>query len=126
MQRILDKAVRFSRVRSCRLSFPALALGICALICFAQQAALGQAQVGSAESSFDEGPDKLPAISNTPIPPLRVAMPAQIAQAVLPARHRGSGPAMARPARAPAQDSHAKNLLSLRKRQPEGTLTAAR
>lgn len=126
MQRILDKAVRPSRVKSCRLSFPALALGLCALTCLAQQAALGQAQMGSAETSFDEGPDKLPAIPNTPIPPLRAEMPAQIAEALLPARHHSVTQATARSAHALTQDSRVKNLSLPKKRQPEGTLTAAR
>jgi hypothetical protein len=125
MQRILDKAVRPSRVQSCRLSFPALALGLCALTCLAQQAALGQAQMGSAETSFDEGPDKLPAIPNTPIPPLRAEMPAQIAEALLPARHSVTQ-VTARSVHALKQDSRVKNLSLPKKRQPEGTLTAAR
>jgi len=108
------------------LSFPALALGLCAITCLAQQAAFGQAQLGSAETSFDEGPDKLPTIPSTPIPILRAEMPAQIAQAVLPSRHRSSRPATARPVHSLVQDSHAKGAAPTKTRQPEGTLTAAR
>lgn len=126
MPPILDKAVRSSRVRSCRLSFPALALGLCAITCLAPHAAFGQAQLGAAETSFDEGPDRLPANPITPIPTLRAEMPAQIAQAVLPQRHRSSNLTMARTAHAPAQESHAKSVIPPKKRQPEGTLTAAR
>jgi hypothetical protein len=53
-------------------------------------------------------------------------MPTQIAEAVLPARHRSSSHAAAIPAHVLVQDSHAKSLLLPKKRQPEGTLTAAR
>lgn len=131
MPPILDKAVRSSRVHARRWSLPALALGLCAITCLAQQAALGQAQLGSAETSFDEGPDKLPAVPSTPIPTLRAELPAQIALAVLPQRHRNSNPATARPVHAlvahtPVQDSHARIVPLSKKRQPEGTLTAAR
>jgi hypothetical protein len=126
MQRILDRAVRSSRVWPCRLSFPALALGICALICLVQQAALGQAQVGSAETCFDEGPDKLPAIPSTPIPSIPAEMPARIAQTPLPAHtHSAKAPA-AKPSHTLSQDSSTRNSLTLKKKPPEGTLTAAR
>jgi hypothetical protein len=124
MQSILDKSVRPGRFRARRFSFPALALGLCALTCLAQQAALGQAQVGSAETSFDEGPDKLPATPSAAIPPLRAEVPQEAAQPV-PPTHRHSA-SQARQAHTPTQDSHAKNGVLLKKRAPEGTLTAAR
>lgn len=128
---ILDKSARFtrvwsSRVRSCRFSFPALAFGLCAMTCLVPQASLGQAQLGSAETSFDEGPDKLPAVPNTPTPIVRAEVPAQIAQAILPPRHRNSSPAATRPAHAQVQDFHPKTVAFSKTRQPEGTLTAAR
>jgi hypothetical protein len=130
MQRILDRAVRSSRVRSCRLSFPVLALGICAFTCLAQQAALGQAQVGSAETCFDEGPDKLPAIPSTPIPSLPAEMPARTAQTLLPARTRPANATAVKPSHTLSQDSRTRNSLTtgsiLKKKPPEGTLTAAR
>ena len=126
MQPILDKAVRPSRVRLCRLSFPALALGLCALICLLQRAALGQAQVGAAETCFDEGPDKLPAMPITPIPSLRAEMPVRIAQLLQPVRVPHAGNQMAGPAHAVSQDSKARSGRSLKKKAPEGMLTAAR
>jgi hypothetical protein len=128
MQSILDKSVRPSRFRARRFSFPALALGLCALTCLAQQAALGQAQLGSAETSFDEGPDKLPAVPSASIPPLRAAVPVEIAQLVLPAHRRAASQAtsQARPAHMLTQDSRAKNGPLFKKHPPEGTLTAAR
>jgi hypothetical protein len=126
----LNKAVPSSRVRICRLSFPVLVLGLCALTCLVQRAALGQAQVGSAETSFDEGPDKLPAIPNTPIPSLRTEIPAQIAQSIQPphqpVRVRLVSAHVEKPSPVLAQDFRARNNLTLRKKLPEGTLTAAR
>lgn len=126
----LNKAVPSRRVQIFRLSFPVLALGLCALTCLVQRAALGQAQVGSAETSFDEGPDKLPAIPGTPIPSLRTEIPAQIAQSIQPARQpvriRPASAHAEKPAPVLAQDSRARNSLTPRKKPPEGTLTAAR
>ena len=124
MQSILDKSVRPSRSRSRRFNFPALALGLCALTCLAQQAALGQAQIGSAETSFDEGPDKLPAIPSAAIPPLHAGIPVDTAMLVLPARRHTAS--QTRPAHTLTQNSRTKSGLLLKKRQPEGTLTAAR
>jgi hypothetical protein len=122
----LNKAVPSSRVQIFRLSFPVLALGLCALTCLVQRAALGQAQVGSAETCFDEGPDKLPAIPNTPIPSLRTEMPAQIAQSIQPVRIRPASAQAEKPVPVLAQDFRARNSLTIRKKAPEGTLTAAR
>ena len=123
MQPILDRVVPSSRVRYGRFSLPVLALGLCALIFPAQQAALGQAQMGSAETCFDEGPDKLPVVPHASVPSLRAAMPAQIAQILQPLRSR---PAAARPSHPVSQNSGAKDSKAPRKKPPEGTLTAAR
>jgi hypothetical protein len=130
MQLILDRAVRTTRVRFCRLSFPALVLGLCALTCL-QQAALGQAQMGAAEAGFEDGPDKLPAIPKTSIPSMRAEMPAQIAQLLQPvhALPVHSPPVKiqaARPAHALSQNSRARSGVTMKKKAPEGTLTAAR
>jgi hypothetical protein len=122
---ILDRAVRSSRVRFRRLSFPALALGICALTCL-QQAALGQAQMGAAETCFADGPDKLPAVPKTSIPSLRAEMPAQIALLLQPAHAQLAKNQTAKPAHALSQDSHTHGGIAIKKKAPEGTLTAAR
>lgn len=123
MQLILDK---IRRVRFYRLSFPVLVLGFCALICLLQQTALGQAQMGAAETCFDEGPDKLPAISGTAIPSLRAEMPVTIARLLRPAHTQPPKSQAARPAHALSQDSHPRSGVVLKKKAPEGTLTAAR
>jgi len=123
MHLILDK---IHRVRFSRLSFPALALGFCALICLLQQTALGQAQMGAAETCFDEGPDRLPAIPKTAIPSLRAEMPVTIAQLLQPAHPQPAKSQRARPGHALSQDSHPRSGPVLKKKAPEGTLTAAR
>ena len=118
MQPNLDISVRPSRVRSRRFSFPALTLGLCALIFLPQHAALGQAQMGAAETCFDEGPDHLPAIPNTPVPSLKAAMPVRVAQLLQPAHTM--------PARALSHNTRLRSNWTSKKKAPEGTLTAAR
>jgi hypothetical protein len=61
----LDKNACFGRFQFRWIGVPVLVLGFCAF----SQAALGQAQLGTAESSFDQGPDKLPAPAVASIPP---------------------------------------------------------
>ncbi len=123
MQLILDKAVLFRRVR---FSLSALALGLCAITCFLEQAAFGQAQMGAAETVFDQGPDKLPAIPKVPIPALRAEIPVRIAQLVQLTHTAPMKNQTARPAHALSQDAHPRNSPILKKKAPEGTLTAAR
>jgi hypothetical protein len=125
MQPILNRIVRSIRLRFGRFSFPVMALGLCALIFPAQQAALGQAQMGSAETCFDGGPDKLPAVPHASVPALRAEMPAQIAQILQPLHSAASVPAP-RPAHSTTQNALPKDRLIPRKKPPEGTLTAAR
>jgi hypothetical protein len=125
MQLNLDKAVRPSRVRFRRLSFPALALGLCALTCL-QHDAFGQAQLGAAETCFDDGPDKLPAILKASIPSLRAEMPAQIAQFLQPAHAQFVKSAAVRAAHAVVPASHPRSGIAMKKKALEGTLTAAR
>jgi hypothetical protein len=126
MQPTLDKSVRPSRVRFRRFSFPARAFGLCALICLLQQAALGQAQMGAAETCFAEGPDRLPATPNTPVPSLRTEMPAQIVQLLKSAHAQPAREQMARTSHVLSRDSRARSNPAFKKKAPEGTLTAAR
>jgi hypothetical protein len=74
----LDRFASVNRRLLGRLSCSALVLGFCALACLPHPA-LGQAQLGAAESCFDQGPDKLPPASMAAIPSLptftRVPMP---------------------------------------------------
>ncbi len=122
-----DKAICSGWFRFCRLHYPALVFGLCAFTCLAQRAALGQPQVGSAETCFDEGPDKLPPGPTTPIPSLRAEMPLRIAQILQAQRTRpASSPAAKPAARLLPQNAHTRSGWTPRKKPPEGTLTAAR
>ena len=122
---ILNTNVRPSLVRFCRLSFPALVLGLCALTCL-QQDALGQAQMGAAETCFDSGPDKLPALPGTSVPAVRAGVPARIAQLLQPVESQPARNHAARPAHTLSKGSHPGSGGVFRKKAPEGTLTAAR
>jgi len=126
MQLSLDKAIPSSRLRVRRSSIPALAIGLCALIGLVQQTAFGQAQVGSAETCFDDGPDWLPASPAAPVPPLRAEAPARIAA---PLRLNPPRPSVTEVRRAhpqSAQDTPTGRVWTPHKKQPDGTLTAAR
>lgn len=75
MQRTLDRCVRFSRFHFRWIAVPALVLGFCAYT----QAAPGQAQLGAAESCFDQGPEQLPARVAASLPPPPAALPVSAA-----------------------------------------------
>jgi hypothetical protein len=118
----LDKYASLRRFQLRRIGFPALVLGFCALT----QAALGQAQLGTAESCFDQGPDKLPAISVASIPPPPAALPTRLAQIGAPARVHAMKVSMEKPARPLRDATLNRSHWTPAAKSPEGTLTAAR
>lgn len=125
MQPILNRIAHLSRLRSGRFSFPVMAFGLCAFMFPAQQAALGQAQMGSAETCFDGGPDKLPAVPHASVPALRAEMPDQIVQILQPL-HSAAGAPARKPANPAAKSPILKASWTPRKKLPDGMLTAAR
>lgn len=126
MQLNLYTLVRPGRVRCGQFRFPVLVLGLCTLTFLLQHAALGQAQMRAAESCFDEGPDNLPAIPNTPIPSLRPEIPARIAALLQPAHTQPAQWRAAGPAHMLSQNTRPRSNGTSTKKAPEGTLTAAR
>ena len=74
MRPTLNRCVCFSRYHFRWIGVPALVLGFCALT----QVAPGQAQLGAAESCFDQGPDKLPARVTASLPPPPAALPTSV------------------------------------------------
>jgi hypothetical protein len=92
MQPIFNKHVAgLSRSQFRRMGVPALVLGLCAFI----QAAPSYAQLGGAESCFDQGPEKLPARITAALPPPPAALP--------PATTKADALAKIRPQRVPAK-----------------------
>jgi hypothetical protein len=82
MQLILDRNCLLRRFQFRWIGPAVLALAFWTL----PQAAPGQAQIGTAESCFDQGPDRLPARAAVPIPPAPAALPSRIGHAGKPAR----------------------------------------
>jgi hypothetical protein len=118
----LDNSASLRRFQLRRIGFPALVLGFCAFT----QTALGQAQLGTAESCFDQGPDKLPAISVASIPSPPAALPVRLAQSGAPARIRAARVSAGKPARPLHENTLNRSHWSPAVKSPEGTLTAAR
>ncbi len=57
---------------------PVMVFGLFVLICLGHQAARAQSPLGTAESCFDAGPDRVPFFAVTPVPPVRFGLRAQI------------------------------------------------
>ena len=130
MQSNLIKNASFSRFQYRRIGLPALVLGFCAFACLTQQAALGQAQLGAAETCFDEGPDRLPANPATPVPAPPRALPISAAWFAIPARSQPvkllTRVSMDAPVRLQRQAVLYRSHWTPPARKPEGILTAAR
>ncbi|HEY1647958.1 MAG TPA: hypothetical protein VGF96_08255 [Terracidiphilus sp.] len=90
------------------------------------RSASGQAQLGTSESSFDEGPDKLPShiVASIPAPPAPVL--ADLAQHAAPTRMRPAKAPAERPGRPLQPGTLNRNRIAPAKKNPEGLLTAAR
>jgi len=118
----LDRYVSRSRLQLSRIVFPALVLGLCAFT----QAALGQAQLGTAESCFDQGPDKLPAISVASIPSPPAALPLRPSRMSAPARIHATRVSAGKLARPLHESTPSLNHWTPAAKSREGTLAAAR
>jgi hypothetical protein len=115
----LDRSASFRRFPFRRIGFPVLVLGICAYACLTPQAAPGQAQIGAAESTFDQGPENVPARTAVPIPPPPAPLPFDITKPGVVT--------MGTPAEKPLRpNTPNKSRLATRKKNPDGTLTARR
>ena len=122
MHLTLDRNLVLGRIQLRWIGFPVLVLGYCAFL----PAASGQAQLGTGESSFGQGPDKVPAriVASLPAPP--AALPATAAK---PGRPAGVQPAKA-PAKTAArsfrQNARGKSQSPVAVKTPGDTLTAQR
>jgi hypothetical protein len=114
-----------------RSGFLPVAFCICLLALLIQQAALGQAQIGSAEACFDQGPEKPPALTGIPIPSSFAALPAQVAQGrvppnLAPARVRPANGSSERPVQVQQETVRTRSRWTPETKSPDGTLTARR
>jgi len=117
----IDRLTSFSRFQLRRIGLPVLVLSLCTFT----RAASGQAQLGTGESCFDDGPERLPArtgpsLPAPPAPQLSAAaqLVAQPRLQIAKAQTRKARPASAYPVN--------KRHLAPQKKPYEGTLTAAR
>ena len=124
--RILDRNTSLSRFPHCRIGFPALVLGFCALACLTQQAAPAQAQIGTAESCFDAGPAKLPAHTTASIPPPPAALPVRTSRASASPKARRSKSSALRPTRSAEESALNRKGTASENKDRGATLTAER
>ncbi|MGA7340375.1 MAG: hypothetical protein WBX18_07255 [Terracidiphilus sp.] len=109
-----------------RTGIPALVLGFCAFAGLTQQAALGQAQLGTAESCFDQGPEKLPSGPITAIPTPPAPLPVRFTRIAVPKGIQPVRISPQRPAQVQRENPLARNRFAPLLKSPDGTLTAAR
>ena len=126
MPYIFERPRSRSRIQPGWLSLPVLAFGFCVCACLTQPAALGQAQLGAAESCFDQGPDKPPVLPTTSIPALSASLPARREQIVTPPRLQLASTSMTKPPWAVHVDTRARRRWEPELKVPDETLTEQR